>query len=148
MSALDGYYRFGPLPEVDETTGSMALALGHFATVTRFVVRETFVGALPAQFDIAHRADEIAAPIVIGAQRPYLVVVHTDGQAHAIAGYARVYELAPRGYAVPVTDRRAPSLHEPLQARPVVFRDHDWQEGVAVGDAIALFTKLYFRERA
>lgn len=145
MSALGGHYDFVQLPEVDSTSGSVALAIGHFATGTLLVVRETFVGTLPARADLVHRACESKPPIEIGEQRPHLAVIHTDGQTHVLAGYARVYELMPRGYAVPAMreNRRVPFLREPLPVRRLVFRSDGWEEGVAVDDAIELYRKLY-----
>jgi hypothetical protein len=146
MSALGGHYDFVQLPVVDSTTGSVAIAIGHFSTDTLLVVRETLVGTLPARAELVYRACESKPPIEVGEQRPHLVVIHTDGQAHVLAGYARVHELMPRGYAVPVTheNRRVPLLREPLPVRRLVFRSDGWEEGVAVDDAIALYRKLYF----
>jgi hypothetical protein len=145
MSALGGYYDFIQLPDVDSTTGIVAIAIGHFVTDTQLVVRETFAGTLPARADLVYRACDSKPPIEVGELRPHLVVIHTDGQTHVLAGYARVHELTPRGYAVPVTheNRRVPFLREPLPVRRLVFRSADWHEGVAIDDAIALYRKLY-----
>ena len=145
MSALGGYYQFVQLTQVDATTGIVAIAIGHFATGAQFVVRETFVGTLPVKVELACHSSELQPPIEIGEQRAHLVVIHTDGQTHVLAGYARVYELTPRGYAVPVTheDRRVPHLCEPLPVRRLGFRSTRWQEGIAVDDAIELYRKLY-----
>lgn len=145
MSALGGYYDFVQLPDVDTTTGIVAIAIGHFSTDRRLIVRETFLGTLPASADLAYRECESKPPLEVGEQRPHLVVIHTDGQTHVLAGYARVHELTPRGYAVPITheNRRVPFLREPLPVRRLVFRYDGWEEGIAVDDAIALYRKLY-----
>jgi hypothetical protein len=146
MSALDGYYEFVQATAVDATTGIVAIAIGHFATGAQFTVRETFVGTLPVRTELVHCAGEQQSPIEFGEQRPYLVVIHTDGQTHVLAGYARVYEVTPHGYAVPVTqdDRRVPQLCEPLPVKRLGFRHSRWEEGIDVDDAIELYRKLYF----
>lgn len=146
MSALGGYYDFIQLPDVDSTTGIVAIAIGHFPADLRLVVRETFAGTLPARADLLYRACDSKPPIELGEQHPHLVVIHTDGQSHVLAGYVRVHELTPRGYAVPVThdNRRVPLLREPLPVRRLAFRSGGWKEGVAVDDAIELYRKLYF----
>lgn len=146
MSTLGGYYEFVEPPDVDAATGIVAIAIGHFATSTQFVVRETFVGTLPARAELAYRSCEQKPPIEVGEDRANLVIIHTDGHMHVLVGYARVYELTPRGYAVPVTheDCDVPCLHEPLPVKRLDFRSGRWEEGIAVDDAIALYRKLYF----
>ncbi len=75
----------------------------------RFVVRDVLLGELPLHaIDVTYHYYESDRPIDIGAGRLHLVVVQTDRRSYRLDGYARVFPISPRGYAIPIDLRDRP----------------------------------------